>query len=210
MAKHGAANIVVGGAPITRVLLEPIADELAARGQRVESWFGPMEELVRRDAWKQAELFVCCHIACGANDMALAPRLHTLVTPTIGYDWIDAGAASAAGIAIVNARVQENAESMAEATMLFMLASLYDLHGAEAELRGSGRTRRPARMLRGKTVGILGYGNIARCLVQRLSGWNVHVLAHSRSRPADSAVEFVPLDALLERSDVVVLLASLN
>src|SRR5687767_7446396 len=108
MAGDGAANIVVGGAPITRVLLEPIAEALSARGHRVETWFGPMAELVRRDSWREAELFVCCHIPCGAHDMALAPRLHTLLTPTIGYDWIDAGAASASGIAIVNARVAEN------------------------------------------------------------------------------------------------------
>ena len=107
---------------------------------------------------------------------------------------------------------------MAEATILLMLAALYDLHGSEAVLRGG--VPRPAHsrafMLRGRTVGLLGYGNIARAVAARLAGWGARLLAWSRrtdaAAPVESAapVEWVELETLLRDSDVVCVLLSLN
>jgi phosphoglycerate dehydrogenase-like enzyme len=206
----GTAGILVAGPAMSRVLLDPVGDALAARGCAVKRWFGPMDGLVDDPAWAEAGIFVCYGMACGAAELARAPKLHTIIVPTIGYEWIDEAAATAAGIAVVNGRVPENAESMAEAAVLLILASLYDLRGAEAELRGGGSRRRP-RMLKGKTVGIVGYGVIARQLAGRLRAWGVTLLAHSRSGAEnDEAVTFLPLDDLLRQSDAIVLLASLN
>jgi phosphoglycerate dehydrogenase-like enzyme len=67
-------------------------------------------------------------------------------------------------------------------------------------------------MLGKKTVGMLGFGQIARAMVARLVGWNVYILAHSRRVHTDapSNVTWVGLDQLLTESDVVCVLASLN
>jgi phosphoglycerate dehydrogenase-like enzyme len=69
-----------------------------------------------------------------------------------------------------------------------------------------------ARMLRGKTVGLVGFGQIARAMTVRLAGWDVALQAYARRPPDDApaAVRFVDLDALMRTSDVVCILATLN
>jgi phosphoglycerate dehydrogenase-like enzyme len=103
---------------------------------------------------------------------------------------------------------------MAEATILLILASLYDLHGSEAVLRGT--IPRPAHsrafMLRDKTVGLIGYGRIARSMTVRLESWGVQLQAWSRRIDPDvsPAVAWVGLDDLLRTSDVICVLLGLN
>src|SRR3546814_2508448 len=101
--------------------------------------------------------------------MDAAPGLKAIITPSLGFEGIDVEAAHHRGIAFANGRVAENFESVAEAAMLFMLTALYRLRDAEERLRrGEARSGPPrARMLKGKTVGIIGYGNIAKALISR-------------------------------------------
>src|SRR3546814_2532728 len=66
---------------------------------------------------------------------------------------------------------------MAEATIMLMLVSLYDLKSAENQLREMRpRPRGPmsARMVKGKTIGIIGYGNISRAIIRRLTRSEEH------------------------------------
>jgi phosphoglycerate dehydrogenase-like enzyme len=152
--------------------------------------------------------------ACSRALMAAAPRLRGLVSPITGIDGFDVAAATELGILIANGQTSENTESMAEATILLILAALYDLHGTEAVLRQ--HLPRPvhmnARMLRDKAVGLIGFGQIARAVAVRLAGWHVTIQAYTR-RVRDDApnhVHFVALDALLRTSDVVCVLTTLN
>ena len=82
----------------------------------------------------------------------------------------------------------ENSESLAEATILLILAALYDLHGSEAVLRQN--LARPAqmtaRMLREEKIGMIGFGQIARAMAVRLNGWDVQILACARRVHADA------------------------
>ena len=115
---------------------------------------------------------------------------------------------------MANGQTRENSESLAEATILMVLAALYDLHGSEAILRRSlARPLQPtARMLHGKTIGMIGFGEIARAMVVRLSGWGVRILACARRVHTDApgALTWVTIEELLQTSDVVCVLASLN
>src|SRR3546814_7826906 len=93
---------------------------------------------------------------------------------------------------------------MAEATIMLMLVSLYDLKSAENQLREMRpRPRGPmsARMVKGKTIGIIGYGNISRAIIRRLTGWDARIVVSTRA-PGESrqGVAFVGLDQLLEES----------
>jgi phosphoglycerate dehydrogenase-like enzyme len=69
-------------------------------------------------------------------------------------------------------------------------------------------------MLRGKTVGVVGYGNIARAFIRRLRNWGATILVRSQTRQApadpDIDIDFVDLDGLLRRSHIVVLLVALT
>lgn len=202
---------IVAGTPGSEVLLDRVADDLRAHGWEVRSFYGESLAAVDPARWAEAEVLVCYGIPLGAAELKKASKLRGIVSPTIGYEWIDEDAASALGILIANGAVPQNQESMAEAAILLLLAALYDLPGAEAELRGAARKRIPPRMLQGKCVGLLGYGNIAQAIVDRLQGWGAEFVVHRRSKAtADDRVEFVPLDTLLERSDILIVLTSLN
>ena len=104
---------------------------------------------------------------------------------------------------------------MAEATVLLMLAALYDLDGAQDQVRQN-LWRPPqlkASQLRGKTIGLVGLGKIGRETARLLAPWGA-TLQYSARRDADLAglppMQRVDLDTLLRTSDVVVVLASLN
>jgi phosphoglycerate dehydrogenase-like enzyme len=158
-------------------------------------------------------LVAASSFSCPRTLMASADRLRGIVSPTTGIEGFDLAAATELGILVANGQTRENVESMAEATILLMLAALYDLHGSEALLRAN--HPRPAevsaRMLGGKTLGLIGYGRIARAVAARLAGWNVSIQAHTRSPPANPGdVHFVGLEELLRSSDVVCVLATLN
>lgn len=202
---------VVAGLPGSEILLDPVAAALSAEGWSVTRFYGGRLEDIVPTRWIDAEILVCYGLTCGTSQLQTAPRLRGIVSPTIGHEWIDEAAASALGILVVNGAVPENQESMAEAAILLLLAALYDLPGAQAVLRGSGQQRTPPRMLKGKTIGLLGYGNIAKAIIARLQGWGVDLIVHRRAEiGADERARFVSLAALLEGSDILVLLASLN
>ena len=142
-----------------------------------------------------------------------APRLRVIASALTGIENVDLARATASGIAVANGQVAESVVSMAEATFLMILAALYDINRTQAVLRDNlprPRERR-ARMLKGKTVGLIGYGGIARELQARLIPWSVELLVHAR-RPetVEPPAVGVVLDDLVERSDVLVVLTALS
>jgi D-3-phosphoglycerate dehydrogenase len=64
--------------------------------------------------------------------------------------------------------------------------------------------------LTGRSLGVIGYGRIGREVVRLLRPWELRVLVAQRSDPRDPDVEHVPLEALLEEADVVVVACPLT
>lgn len=105
-----------------------------------------------------------------------------------------------------------NAVPAAELAVLLMLAVYRRLPLIDGKLRQGVwmRTERRgvSRQLGGKTVGLLGFGNIARMVNQRLKGFGVEVLYNSRSRldratEQELGVSYASQDDLLARSGFV-------
>lgn len=151
---------------------------------------------------------------CTREMMVRAPQLRALVSPFIGTEGFDEAAATALGIIVANGQVPENFLSMAESTILLILASLYSLHWWEQQLRDNlpHPPRVPGRMLNGRTVGMIGFGHIARAIAHRLHPWEVRLQTYiPRLRvPLPNGIARVELDELLRTSDIVCVLASLN
>lgn len=187
-------------------MLRAIAEHIETSGIGVRLEFdAPPSEALGGDE----SVLVPLAFRCDDDLLRRLPSLRAIVVPTIGFDWVDIGAATARGIAVANTPVAENFESMAEAALLLILAASYQLREAEAHLREAKAPAAP-RMLRGRTIGVIGYGRIARALIRRLRPFGVKILVHSRSRAAGNAINFVSLDELLTRSDVLVPLVSLD
>ncbi|MSO99619.1 MAG: D-3-phosphoglycerate dehydrogenase [Acetobacteraceae bacterium] len=204
---------------VSRPVLRPMFDEMEARltkaGHRIAAYRTLDSFLADPAALGEADVLLAAgDTPCSRALMENAPRLRAVISPFTGTEGFDEGAATDLGILVANGQTPENSESMAESTILLMLAALYDLHGSEAVLRGV--VPRPpnsrAFMLRGKTVGLIGYGNIARAMTTRLAGWGVRLLAWSRrvDPNAGPAVTWVGLEDLLRESNVVCVLLGLN
>ena len=159
----------------------------------------------------KTSVLVCTMIACGAREMDAMPALRAIVSPLLGYDWVDVDEATRRCIPVVNSEIPESRESMAEATIMLVLALLYQLRDTEAQLRFGGERVQHRKMLKGRTLGIIGYGGISREIIQRLETWQPNMLLHTRAPPAGGQnVEFVSLEHLLRASDIVLLTTRLN
>jgi D-3-phosphoglycerate dehydrogenase len=121
---------------------------------------------------------------------------------------VDWEAAQARGVRIVWSP-EANSESVAEYTVLLILAHLRHLVEAVGHLRDGGwrNTFPQGRELRGRTVGLVGLGNVGSRVARCLSGFGATVLGHDPflppGRAAGLGVQLVALPDLLARADVV-------
>jgi phosphoglycerate dehydrogenase-like enzyme len=143
---------------------------------------------------------------CTAEMIAAAPRLRLIQKIGVGVNTIDLDAAKARGIAVCNLP-GTNARAVAELTLALMLAVLRRLPRFDAAMR-RGEWSDPALQdgigeLGGRTVGLVGYGAIARLLAPVLAALGCRLIYTSRTPRSDAVGEWRSLDALLSESDVV-------
>src|SRR3989449_5824838 len=126
----------------------------------------------------------------------------------IGVDNIDLDAATEKGVVVVNAPTG-NVISAAEHAIALMLSLSRHIPEANASLR-SGKWERGRFMgleVRGKTLGIVGLGQVGSEVARRARGLEMRVVAHDPFVPEERArvlgVDLLPLDRLLRESDFV-------
>ena len=129
-----------------------------------------------------------------------------------GVDHVGLKAAAEKGIKVSNASGYSN-EAVSEMVLGMVLNILRNMRAVEDRCR-SGMTKDGlvGSELKGKTVGIVGYGKIGRRSAELFHAFGCTVLANSRTRKADapSWVDQVSLEDLLKASDIVVLHCPLN
>lgn len=143
--------------------------------------------------------------------MEALPELKIVAKHGIGVDTIDVQAATERGVLVVNAPTA-NIHAVAEHTAALILALLKNLVFLDHLTRTGGfekRNQYVLRELRGRAVGLVGFGRIARLVREKLSGFDARFLAYdpflTPEQAAASGVELVSLETLLEQSDVVTL-----
>ncbi|MFG2961055.1 D-isomer specific 2-hydroxyacid dehydrogenase family protein [Streptomyces sp. NPDC048291] len=129
-------------------------------------------------------------------------------TRSVGRNHIDVAYAAGLGITVEN--VAYSPDSVADYTLMLMLMAVRNARSTlrRADLHDYRLNEVRGRELRDLTVGVVGTGRIGTAVVVRLRGFGCRVLAHDR-RPK-TAADYVPLDELLSRSDVVTLHAPLT
>lgn len=139
-----------------------------------------------------------------------ATKLKAIARAGVGVDNVDLDAASAKGIAVMNTP-EGNTVATAEFTFGLMLALARHIPQAYDSLN-SGKWDRKSFQgveLRGKTLGVVGFGRIGRAVAKRAQAFEMTVIAYDPFIPADFAadlgVEMVSLETLYSRADFITL-----
>jgi D-3-phosphoglycerate dehydrogenase / 2-oxoglutarate reductase len=126
------------------------------------------------------------------NEAALnAGRLSLVVRAGAGYNTIDVKAASARGIYVSNCP-GKNSTAVAELAFGLILALDRRIPDNVAELRTGKWNKKEfskAKGLYGRTLGLIGLGQIGREMIKRANAFGLNVIGWSRSLTPDSAAE---------------------
>ncbi len=166
--------------------------------------------------WQQLEPADAIFVRTGTIPAPLLRRcshLRGIVLHGAGVDQVDTAAAANLGIKVVNLP-GANANAVAELTLGLILASLRHIPRADQLLRAAGweSSRLLGAELRGRTVGLVGFGQIGQRVAALLQPFGVRLLVTSRSLPQVDSLEYevVGLEALLAASDIVSIHAPLT
>ncbi len=145
--------------------------------------------------------------------LASAKATRLLQLWSSGYDKFNLAGAKRLGLTVAN-NGGANANSVAEHAVLLMLAvykSLPDSHGRTTTGSWAGNTHGlDMYTLRGKTVGIVGFGNIGQSVARILKGFGAtpayyDIRRASPEREAELGAAFMPFDTLVAESDILTL-----
>jgi D-3-phosphoglycerate dehydrogenase / 2-oxoglutarate reductase len=145
-----------------------------------------------------------------AKMLERAQNLKVIGRAGIGVDNVDIAAATARGIIVMNTPFG-NSITTAEHAITLMLSLARQIPEADASTR-AGKWEKNKFLgveISGKTLGIVGCGNIGAIVADRALGMKMKVIAYdpylSDQRALDLGVEKVDLEALLRRSDFITL-----
>lgn len=141
-----------------------------------------------------------------AEDLEHAPNLKLIIKHGSGVDSIDLQAAARHGITVANAP-GTNANAVADLAMGLILASARQIVSADKRLHDGFWGPIMGQDVYGKTLGVLGLGQIGRGLVQRAQGFKMKVLGydfvHNPEFESAYGVRAATLEEIIVESDYI-------
>ncbi len=150
---------------------------------------------------------------CGATPKELIDRLPALEIVChfgVGYDPIDTAAAAARGVVVTNTP-DVLTDEVADTAMGLLLMTVRELSAAERWLRAGRWVKEGPYPLtrgsvRGRTMGILGYGRIGQAIARRGEGFGLKIAYHSRRKVEGAPHPWYPnARALAEAVDILMI-----
>jgi D-3-phosphoglycerate dehydrogenase len=176
---------------------EELGHELVFFGDRNED----EQELIKRA--EGADAIVVSNIPITKNFIDACPNLSMISVAFTGVDHIDMKACDERNILVSNA-AGFSTESVAELAIGMILSVYRKIVGGDAMTRfGGDRGGFLGTELNGKTLGIIGAGDIGLRVAEIAKVFNCKVLAYSRSEKSVEGVTFVDKETLLKESDIV-------
>lgn len=146
---------------------------------------------------------------CGEDIISELKNCKIIASSGVGFNHIDLAAATKKGIYVTNMADYCIGE-VSDHTIALALVLIRRLRAYNEQVRNgewNPLDTLPIRRLKGRTVGLLGFGRIAKEVAEKFKVFGVHVIAHDKFVPvevfAEHGVEAVTLDALLERSNIL-------
>jgi D-3-phosphoglycerate dehydrogenase / 2-oxoglutarate reductase len=195
---------------VADALSERAAEIFIERGLEVDVRVGLKPEELLSVIGQYDGLAVRSATKVTAQVLEAAPNLKVIGRAGIGVDNIDVPAATARGVVVMNTPYG-NTITTAEHAIAMMFALARQIPAADRSTQ-AGKWEKSKFMgveLFGKTLGLIGCGNIGSIVAERALGLKMKVIAFdpflSPERATDLGVEKVELDDLLKRSDFITL-----
>lgn len=209
-------NLLIWGTSCLPYVKEQIED-LRAKGHRVtcesEKHDGPVGE-VFANLLREADALICGPLPVKAEMVEKAPRLKVMSICASGYEIVDIGMLTRAGVAAANVRDGGMTRPVAELTLGLMLDSARSLSRVIRQMKAGIAERKAGTLLYGSTLGIVGLGAIGREVAIRAHAFGMKLLCHDPVTDAEFcaryAIRCVPLEQLLTQADFVTLHLRLN
>ena len=136
------------------------------------------------------------------------PNLKLIVRAGAGFNTIDIKHARRNNVDVMNTP-GANANAVAEEVVAMILAAYRHIVAGDISTREGkwDKKKLMGKELTGKTIGVVGLGNIGQLLIKRLGGFEVTTIAYdpiiASKRAKDMGVELVSLESLFETADVI-------
>jgi len=134
----------------------------------------------------------------------VCPNLKVIVRGGVGLDTIDADYARSKGITVMNTP-QASSASVAELTIGYMFALARNLYKAASTVKAEKWEKKAFEgdEISGKTLGLIGIGNIGKEVAKRANALGMTVIAYDPYVKEATGVKLVSLDELLSQSDYI-------
>ena len=138
--------------------------------------------------------------------MNAAPNLKFVARAGAGMDNIDVVFADKKNIQLINAP-EGNSDAVGEHAIGLLLSLLNNFRKSDIEIRNQIWDREGNRgyELKGKTIGIIGYGHMGQSFARKLKGFEVNVIAYDKYKTgfSDEFVREVSMEEIVKFSDVL-------
>ncbi|RLD52316.1 MAG: hypothetical protein DRI94_03575, partial [Bacteroidetes bacterium] len=140
-----------------------------------------------------------------SNFIKQAVNLKFIARAGAGMENIDTVYAESKGIKCLNSP-EGNKDSVGEHAMGMLLTLMHKIKISDAEIRkGIWNRQNIGTEIQGKTIGIIGYGNMGSAFAQRLKGFSVNVIAYDKYKTdfSDDYVKEVNLESLFQETVIL-------
>ena len=163
------------------------------------------------------DIILCNKTVIDSEVINAAPNLKYIGVFATGYNNIDITLAKQRGIAVCNAG-SYSTNAVAQQVIAYILLHYTNIPRYNEFVKEGGWKRSPVFSplvfptdeVAGKTLGIIGYGNIGKAVEKAAAGLNMNVLVYTRTVRENGVTRFTDFDTLLKNSDIITLHCPLN
>jgi D-3-phosphoglycerate dehydrogenase / 2-oxoglutarate reductase len=180
-------------------------EQLVAAGFQNEADFTSSKETIEAKIANYHGIIIRSRFKIDKNFIDKATSLQFIARVGAGLESIDCDYAISKSIQLI-AAPEGNSNAVGEQTLGMLLSLFNNLNKADREVK-SGQWNRESNRgheLDGKTIGIIGYGNMGKAFAKKLKGFDAEVLCYDiLSNVADANAKQVPLQELQQKADVL-------
>ncbi len=183
-----------------------LREEFTAMGFQCDDFAGKNSDDCKLIIGEYFGAVIRSKITFDAEMLKAANQLRFIARVGAGMESIDLEYAKTRGIVCFNSP-EGNRDAVAEHALGMLLSLLNHLNRADAEVR-SGIWRREANRgieIKGKTIGIIGYGNMGGAFAQRLKGFGCRVMAYDKYKTgySDEFVNECDMETIFAETDIL-------